>query len=83
MHPDNGLFGVEYTIAVTLAEFKEMMTEHKLTGQDLWFRWRKCLQGSRKVAWDNLLATDYTMDRLKTTDNWKAALKKWFMLITC
>ena len=63
MHPDDGMFGVAYTIAVTLAEFKEMRSEHKLTGQDLWVRWRKCLQGSRKVAWDNLIATDYTTDR--------------------
>ena len=80
--PDSGDYGVEFTIGVTLKEFRAMQTELAFANNEKWLAWSKCLTGSRKTAWENLLKADYPDEGIRTTARFNEALLKWFKLIT-
>ena len=80
--PDSGDYGVEFTIGVTLKEFRAMQTELAFANNEKWLAWSKCLTGSRKTAWENLLKANYPDEGIRTTARFNEALLKWFKLIT-
>ena len=56
---DSGHYGIEFTLEKTVTEFKEAQKEHMWSNDLKWTNFRRCLLGSRKTTWDNLVAQDY------------------------
>ena len=80
--PDSGDYGVEFTIGVTIAEFKNMQKELAFSNNEKWLAFGKCLTGSRRTTWDNLWRKDYPNEGTRTTAEWEKALTKWLKIIT-
>ena len=56
---DSGHYGIEFTLEKTVTKFKEAQKEHIWSNDLKWTNFRRCLLGSRKTTWDNLVAQDY------------------------
>ena len=80
--PDSGQYGIDYTLAVTLTKFKDLQKDFGYTGSAMWREWHRCLKGTRQVAWDNLLASDYANENRQNVSTWKTAINKWLKKIT-
>ena len=75
--PDHGKNGIEWTIGVTLTEFKEVQNDFKFSNHEKWAAFRKCLGSTRLVAWDNLVASEYPDTSTRTTEEFKVVFDKW------
>src|SRR6056300_1617078 len=58
--PDKGLFGAEFSLIFTLAEFKERIADRLDTNADLYVShlhelFGRCLQGKASTHWDSVL----------------------------
>ena len=75
--PDNGDYGLEFTIGVTLREFNDMNKELQYENNEKWQAFRKCLTGSQLTQWDNMANTFYEEENKRKTDAFDEALNKW------
>ena len=75
--PDNGDYGLEFTIGVTLREFSDMETELAHPDNEKWQAFRKCLSGSRLTQWDNMVTQHYAQEVDRTIQAWDDAREKW------
>ena len=64
--PDNGDYGLEFTIGVTMREFRDMETELAHPDNEKWQAFRKCLSGSRLTQWDNMATQHYEQEADRT-----------------